>query len=138
MALPQRRADGTLPPGEHHITGLDEIRAAFPATTARRQALEAELVRFVEAVRRLALGTELVIDGSYTTGKPEPSDIDLALLSTGALEPEVLRLLRAEGVDVDVALDVFVEPTRPGFAGWARFFSNDLAGVPRGVVALTI
>jgi len=138
MALPQRRADGTLPPGEHPIANLDEIRAAFPATTARRRTLEAELVRFVEAVRRLALGTELVIDGSYMTGKPEPSDLDLALLSTGAIEPEVLRLLRAEGVDVDAALDVFVEPTRPGFDGWVRFFSNDSAGHPRGVVLLTI
>jgi uncharacterized protein DUF6932 len=88
MALPPRRADGALPAGEHHISDLDEIRATFPATSARRQSLETELARMVEAIRRLALGTELVIDGGYITGKLDPSDIDLALLSSGATESE--------------------------------------------------
>ena len=137
MALPQRRPDGTLPPGEHHITGLDDFRAAFPALTARRQALEAALMQLVEVVRRLALGTEILIDGSFVTGKPDPSDLDLALLSTGATETETLRLLGAEGVDL-VALDVFVSTTQPSFARWAQFFSTDRAGRARGVVILMI
>ena len=91
----------------------------------------------VEVIRRLALGTGLVIDGSYITSKPDPSDIDLALLSSGATESEVLRQLGAEGID-PVALDLFVDTTRPGFERWVRFFSTDRTGQARGVVILTI
>ena len=127
MTLSPRQPDGALPAGEHHISDLSDLRATFPATTTRRQALEAELVRMVEATRRLALGIELVIDGSYINGKPDPSDIDLALLSSGATESEVLRQLGAEGIDM-VALDLFVGTTRPGFERWIRFFSTDRTG----------
>lgn len=137
MTLPPRRADGALPAGEHHIGDLNDLRATFPAATARRQTLEAALVQMVDAIRRLALGTELIIDGSYITGKPDPSDIDLALLSTGVTESEVLRQLGAEGIDL-VALDLFVEITRPGFERWAQFFSTDRTGQARGIVILTI
>jgi uncharacterized protein DUF6932 len=96
--LPPRRSDGALPAGEHHISDLDDLRATFPATTARRQTLEAALVQMVDAIRRLTLGTELVIDGSYITSKLDPSDIDLALLSTGATESEILRQLEPKAL----------------------------------------
>lgn len=137
MALPTLRADGALPPGQHHIINLDEVRAAFPAANARRQALESALSHLVEVIRRLGLGTELVIDGSYTTGKPEPSDIDLALLSTGATEAETLRRLTAEGVDLDV-LDLFVVTTRQNLERWIQFFSIDRLQQTRGIVILMI
>jgi hypothetical protein len=137
MTLPPRRSDGALPAGEHHVSDLADLRATFPATTARRQTLEAALVQMVDAIRRLALGPELVIDGSYITGKLDPSDIDLALLSSGATESEVLRQLGAEGIDL-VALDLFVEVTRPGFERWAQFFSTDRAGQARGIVILRV
>jgi hypothetical protein len=87
--------------------------------------------------RRLALGTELVIDGSYLTGKPDPSDIDLALLSAGATESEVLRQLGPEGIDL-ISLDLFVEVTHPGLERWIQFFSTDRMGQAREVVILTI
>lgn len=137
MALPMLRADGTLPPGQYHITNLDEVRAAFPTTNARCQVLESMLSQLVEAIRRRGLGTELVIDGSYTTRKPEPSNIDLALLSSGATEAETLRRLTAAGVDLD-ALDLFVLTTRPDFERWIQFFSIDRLQQTRGIVILLI
>ncbi len=137
MALPQRRADGTLPPGRHLAASLDEVRSTFPPTTARRQALDAALTDLVEVARRLGLGSELVIDGSYTTAKPEPSDVDLALLSAGPTEAEALRQLEAEGVDL-VALDLFVLTTRPSFERWLQFFSADRLQQRRGVIVLMI
>lgn len=137
MALPKLRADGTLPPGQFHVTSLDEIRAAFPADTERRKALEPALSQLVEVVRQKHLGSELVIDGSYTTRKPEPADIDLALLSTGASESETLRRLEAERVDLD-ALDLFVLTTRQSFELWVQFFSIDRLQQTRGIVILTI
>lgn len=137
MALPRLRADGTLPPGQHLAASLDAVRAAFPPTTARRQALDAALTQLVEVTHRLGLGVEFVIDGSYTTGKADPFDIDLAMLSTGLTEAETLRRLEAEGVDL-VALDLFVVATRPSFERWIQFFSVDRVQQARGVIILRI
>ena len=137
MTLPPRLVDGTLPPGQHQIARLDVILAAFPGTTARRQLLDAALRRLVEVVSRLAMATRLVIDGSYITGKAEPEDIDIALLSTGAGETATLQRLQAEGVDL-VLLDVFVATSHTGFDGWVQFFSASRTGHDRGVVLLAI
>lgn len=137
MALPYPRPDGTLPPGQHQIAALSELAVVFPATTPRRQALNAALIQFVETVRRLALGNRVIIDGSYITGKAEPEDIDLALLSMGASETITLQRLQQEGVDLAL-LDVFVAMTPPDFARWVTFFSTDRSGRARGVVLLTI
>lgn len=80
---------------------------------------------------------ELVIDGSYTTGKADPSDIDLAMLSTGPSEAETLRRLEAGGVDL-VALDLFVAATQPSFERWIQFFSVDRVQQTRGVIILRV
>lgn len=137
MVLPRPRTDGTLPPGQHSIADLSDLFVAFPATSARRQILNAALTRLVEVVRDLALGTSLVIDGSYTTGKPEPEDVDVAMLSTGADETVTLQRLQVEGVDLNL-LEVFVLTTQPGFERWVHFFSTDRTGQARGVVLLAI
>jgi hypothetical protein len=93
MALPPLRSDGSLPPGEHRAIAVSEVFASFPATSARRQVLNAALVQFVEAVRRRSLGAIIVIDGSYISGKAEPDDIDLALLSASVGETATLQQL---------------------------------------------
>lgn len=99
--------------------------------------LDVALTRLVEAVRDLALGTSLVIDGSYTTAKAEPEDVDVAMLSTGADETVTLQRLQAEGVDLNL-LDVFVLTTQPDFERWVQFFSADRTGQVRGVLLLAI
>ena len=137
MPLPSARRDGSLPPGRHYVTTLDDVRARFPLTSVRRQALDSALEVLVEVARRLGLGSQLVIDGSYTTGKATPSDIDLAMLSTGRPEAETMRLLEAEGVDL-VALDLFVLTTQTSFERWIQFFSVDRLQQPRGVVILRL
>lgn len=77
------------------------------------------------------------IDGSYTTGKPEPSDVDLALLATGTTEAETLRHAAATGVYLTVP-DLFVLTTRASFERWVQCFSVDRVQQVRGVVILTI
>ncbi len=90
MALPQLRVDGSLPPGEHRIHAVSDVFVAFPATTHKRQELNTALNYFVDVVKRRSLGVLVVIDGSYITGKAEPEDIDVALLSAGASETATL------------------------------------------------
>ncbi|MGH2514181.1 MAG: DUF6932 family protein [Ktedonobacterales bacterium] len=129
-ALPPRRPDGTLPPGRHQIATLGDLLAAFPATTPKRQALNAAPIHLVDVVRRLALAAQVVIDGSYLTWKPDPEDVDVALLSTGAREMVTLQRLQQEGVDLTL-LDVFVETTAPRFDNWITFYSADRLGNAR-------
>ena len=136
-ALPQRRPDGALPPGRYQIAALSDLFAAFPATTPKRQAINAALVHFVDVVSRLVLGTQAVIDGSYLTGKSEPENLDMALLSTGASETVTLQRLQQEGVDLTL-LDVFVETTLPRFENGVIYYSADRSGNMRGVVVLAI
>ena len=105
--------------------------------TARRLALDAALSHLIGVVSRLTLGSQLVIDGSYSTGKPAPADVDLAMLSTGRPEAETLRILEAEGVDL-AALDLFVLTSLASFERWIQFFSVDRLQRTRGVVILSI
>lgn len=137
MPLPPLQSDGSLPPGRHQITTVNDVFASFPVTSARRQALNAALAKFVESVKRLSLGTSIVIDGSYITGKAEPEDIDVALLTTGLGETATLQKLSADGVDL-VALDIFVETTSSNFERWVQFFMADRTGIARGVVVIAI
>ncbi len=137
MTLPPLQPDGTLPPGQHQVTDINDVFATFPARNAKRQVLNSALAQFIDVVRRQHLGTIVVIDGSYVSGKDEPDDIDLALLSTGASETATLQQLSLEGVDLAV-LDVFVETAPLGLEGWVRFFIADRIGQLRGVVILTI
>ena len=137
MALPPLQADGTLPPGRHQISGLDEIFASFPAVTTQRQILDAALTQLVAVISQLRLGTQLVIDGSYLSGKLAPNDIDGVLLSTGLNEAATLQQLAVAGVDL-MLLDLFVVTSILRFDRWVQFFSQDRAGNTRGVILLTI
>jgi len=85
MPFPLLNAGGLLPEGVHDST-LDEIRARFGAfqESDRRVKLFAKLVELVQAVSVSGLFEELLIDGSFVTGKPAPNDIDvLAVLKPG-------------------------------------------------------
>jgi len=140
MALPPLRTDGTLPPGLHQIANLNELFVVFPAGAAQRQSLDAELRRFVDVVQRRGLGVLLGIDGSYTTGKAAPHDIDLVMLSPGLVASTIEQQLQAEGIDIAQALDLWIEATQIGFDGWVQFFSTprQRGGSTRGVVLLPL
>ncbi len=88
-------------------------------------------------IKRLGLGLRMVIDGSYTTDKAEPDDIDIAMLSSGLDETDTLQHLRDEMVNLDL-LDVFVDVTEVGFEKMADFFAHDRAGDPKGVILLVV
>jgi hypothetical protein len=134
MPLPALRADGTLPPGVHQAT-LDEVLAAFPATTPQRQALNAALGQCVATVKRLHLADELALDGSYITSKPDPADVDMVALTPGVYQLAGEQQYAAAGIDVNL-LDIQFAHDAADFQGWLTFFSIARSGQPKGVVAL--
>lgn len=81
MPIPALDETGRLPIGVHDCT-LEEIEASFGQfqSSDRRPRLFRELKRYVEDVRQADVGSYLVVNGSYVTGKPDPNDIDVLLI----------------------------------------------------------
>ena len=73
--------DGVLPEGVHECT-MDEVAERFGRflRTDRRVRLTERLRRYVEEVRGSGISTAVIIDGSYISGRDEPSDVDLILV----------------------------------------------------------
>lgn len=73
--------DGVLPEGIHDCT-IDEIEAVFGRfqTTDRRIRLTEKLRSYLAEAGRAGIVTAVIVDGSYTTAKPVPVDIDLILV----------------------------------------------------------
>ncbi len=78
MPLPPLEQNGLLPPGVHDAT-MDEVEATF-GRGSTRWGLMAKLREFVTELQQWRLTDELLIDGSFVTGEPNPHDIDLLLV----------------------------------------------------------
>ena len=136
MPLPALRADGTLPPGVYQAS-LDEVFAAFPATTPERVALNNALADCVATVQRLSLADQMVLDGSYLTGKSDPGDVDMAVLTPGIYQLAGEQRFGAEGINVQL-LDIQFAHDLLSFQGWIAFFSLARDGAPKGVVTIAV
>jgi hypothetical protein len=134
MPLPALRADGTLPPGIHRAT-LEELFAAFPGATPQRQALNDALAAAVATIKRLGLADEVALDGSYVTGKPDPADVDVVVLTPGVYQLAGERRFAAEGIDTTL-LDFQFAHDAAAYQGWLTFFATARNLAPKGIVAL--
>jgi predicted nucleotidyltransferase len=81
MPIPELNETGLLPEGIHDCT-LDEIGARFGRfqVTDRRIQLFEKLRALVEEEKQAGLAIEMIVDGSFVTGKPDPGDIDLVIV----------------------------------------------------------
>ena len=132
MSIPALNQDGLLPVGIHDCT-LDEIKARFGnfQVTDQRPHLLAKLESFLAEVRAAGLVRSILVDGSFVTTKPDPSDIDLILVVAADhdfaadLSPAAYnalskrRVYRRHGFDLLVARDDSEELGR-----YVRFFQQ--------------
>lgn len=80
MPIPEFTDDYHLPPGEHVCT-FNEVRARFGCAGQQRQKVWNAFARCYDRIQELRLNPELVLlDGSFVTGRPDPHDVDAALL----------------------------------------------------------
>ncbi len=81
MPIPDLSADGVLPDGLHDCT-IEEVLERFGCFQGsdRRPSLGRELQEYIGELQSAAIGKYLVVDGSFVTNKPAPSDIDLLLV----------------------------------------------------------
>lgn len=81
MPIPELLPDGLLPDGVHECT-LEELIDRFGRfqESDRRPKLARELATYFAELRSAGIGKYLIVDGSFVTGKPRPSDVDLLLV----------------------------------------------------------
>ena len=137
MPIPDLNQRDVLPPGLHDCS-LAELRARFGNFQAsdRRQRLFAKLEEFVLACQGSGLFEQLVVDGSFVTGKPDPNDIDLlAVLRPGHDFERDLPMSEYAAVSRTMlrrryAFDVIVaEPASELYHTYVKFFSQ-VRGTP--------
>lgn len=82
--------------------------------SARRRALFNTLREYVEELETTGIAWGLIVDGSFTTAKPEPNDIDLILILpehhdfTTLLRPFKYNILSRRRVAQRYAFDLLV------------------------------
>lgn len=142
--------ESLLPPGLHDVTEaeLDNHFLSSFSTSETRPALISGLKGFISALRRVGVPCELWIDGSFSTQKLDPNDVDLVVFAS---EQDLNQLAPAEqqffsglidrmssrrkfGCDVlfSVAEDINM---RSYWRGWYGF---DRQEHPKGIAKLTV
>jgi len=118
---------------------LDELLAAFPAITQKRQALNQALIACVTTIEQLNLADRIAVDGSFITSKAAPkaapSDIDLIMLTPGVYQQVGEQHYTAVGIDT-ILLDIQFGHDLASFQGWIQFFSIARNSTAKGVVEL--
>jgi hypothetical protein len=114
MSIPEVDDRGYLPSGVHDAS-LEEVLERFGRfrETDRRMALGARLAAFIEEARGTGLVECLIVDGSFTTSKRQPGDIDLIVVLRAALDvaadfrPDQYNVVSARRVKGRHGFDVF-------------------------------
>lgn len=124
----QLEEDGYLPAS--HVCSLDTIERLFGNTTPRRIQLFTELQTIVDLARRIK-AKRLLLNGSFVTSKPIPSDIDVALwvpnfptLLASNSAPVVQLMDISCNTDESNLTQLYVESTERAWWGWWRLFSQ--------------
>lgn len=145
--------DGYLPEGDHHPSELEFVQRFVDLTEPRRVIYEG-YGRHRRALLDAGVAAEArcLLNGSYTTSKPDPGDIDLAVgIEPGnAASPDVRALL--SGPDAKEAFRCDAYPvveypeghphhevaTQRAWAYWRNCFGRDRSGRPKGRVWATV
>ncbi len=93
MAVPAFGKGGLLPPGRHPAT-VDEVRAALVDAfegSATRAAIFGYWIELRAAMAELVPVVSQWLDGSFTTDKLDPADLDLVTLIDGPTYDELAR-----------------------------------------------
>lgn len=89
LPIPPLTEHGVLPVGVHKCT-MAEIEAAF-VYNERRKGIWQKLGEYLELLKPIKEIRVLYIDGSFTTDKEEPKDVDIVIEFTGFMK--MLKLL---------------------------------------------
>jgi hypothetical protein len=132
--IPDFLEDGYLPPGVH-LAQLDELLERFGSETEIR-GVQGESIRWLLDLARQAGVDRVIVNGSFTTDKAEPNDVDCVLLmgehfpidaETGAELLEGLPFLEIKLVNQE-GFELLVE----------TIFASDREMQPKGMIEVVL
>ncbi|KYQ97925.1 hypothetical protein AWY96_05175 [Serratia plymuthica] len=143
-----------FPPGFHD---LDENKIkllcvdVFP-NSVRRSILYCNYIQLMTNIRSINMQfkcfVEVWVDGSFTTEKPEPDDIDMLLvidydqlnLVPPMFQPQVERLLDRPYIKHNYSIDLLLLRNGQGEdrMHWRGVFGHDREDTPKGIVRVPV
>jgi len=149
MAIPKLGSGGELPPGIYLATIL-EVEEVFGQSSERRKKLMAGLKTVISIFKNAGV-RKVYLDGSFTTNKVEPADIDGCWSMIGVnlnkldkrfwdfknledLEKNRNDLKKLFGIDFYIMGDLESESRRP----FPLFFQRNLIGEPKGIIQIEL
>lgn len=148
MPIPALDENGFLPAGVHDAS-LDELRQRFGRfqETEKRVTLQGLLETFLTEARATGLVAAVIVNGSFTTAKARPSDIDLIVVLrqnhdyVAELRPVEYSVLSRTRVKARFPFDVVYVTEAPEILdGAVRYFAQ-IRGTPgarKGMVRVTL
>lgn len=140
--IPPFAPNGNLPPGIHTATWSD-VHARFGFTTHRLHLL-AGLHAALENLHD-AQCTEIFIDGSFVTAKPEPNDFDACWNPEGVisskLDPVLLDFSKKRAaMKAKYGGELFLMTLPATLEGkpFITFFQEDRQGNPKGIIRINL
>jgi hypothetical protein len=150
--LPPFNADGNLPSGDYwpSTAEFEERFVAVPGSSTRLRIYDGFKRHQTELLAQgVAHGAPCLLDGSFTTNKCDPGDIDLVVevdevTLSGSVRLQ--QLLSGSKVKPDFSCDAYplvvYEESHPdynavteaGRAYWIKWFGTDRSGNPKGRV----
>lgn len=148
MPIPDLLPNGLLPEGVHDATAGD-VRERFGQfrETTRRVDLQAALEAFLAEAQASGLVEAVIVNGSYTTGKVEPEDIDIILVLrpeidlAAELRPDQYNVVSANRVKRRYPFDVRIATSAPDtLRPLVDFFAEvkEQPGLRKGMVKVTL
>lgn len=149
MPIPKLDQSGELPEGVHEAS-LNEIKIAF-ATNKKRRELYEGLQKAVSQFKDAGV-VYILVDGSYTTNKESPNDIDGCWSAEGNVDPEKIdpdfwdfespqqaKVARAN-IMKKYGLDFFIAEWIEGDSGvpFSEFFQTDRSQKKKGIIKLML
>lgn len=149
MPLPSLQA-GELPSGEHLAT-IDEVEAMFDLQNDRRKLLMTGLKLAIQQFKEAGV-KQIYVDGSFTTDKEDPADIDGCWSVEGEIDetkidPDFWKwendyecLQSRERIKGKYHLDFFIAEWIEGESNkpFPQFFQTNRDGYPKGIVKIEL
>lgn len=140
--------NGNLMPYDLIQATLTEVEAVF-VYNVRRQELFHELTRFLGDLKHLDIGKpDVWINGSFTTNKKYPKDIDVVVWIQHDDFPTIRDFQFTIEVKYQGKLDLFFEPVFPeshpnyratleSISYWSGLYGYDVKGYQKGIIKLS-
>ncbi len=144
--IPQFEKEGYLPPG-FHLTTIDEFEKRFAYTVWRKKLFD-NLIKLIKDLKATGC-KEIYIDGSFTTTKIIPGDMDICWEDTGLDYNKVKAIMpilfdfanKRQNQQLMYNADIFPAHSPATHTGilYINFFQTDkLTGNQKGIIKIII